>query len=293
MSDWFLLLISRYKDRDHLALPWFGLVSAIILAFLTTYALFFVFSPDDIKVRTTFAVVPVVLLTISWYAYRQWYYSSGRGIRVGVSFYGHKIDPEDLSATRHYFAQAFDDMHLHQDIHVKLCPYGMRTKSSVDAFQRRFKLDHLCSIEISAISNSKDRYQYKISHALANKQSAHWIKVVEEIADAILNRPSSTPNSMLDLIKYESGRIADSILLSVTLVEMERKNFGLASKFAYALDQQLSLDIPDSEYPRKFIRDIDMIALMSPSVIRVAELPSDPAVLQRAAQSGEIALSRY
>lgn len=294
MGDWLTIFLALHKDRDHLALAKNGLVGAVVVGFFAGSLLYFFFEPNTWQTKLLLAT-PAIALALLWFVYHLYYYQSGKGVRIGLSFCGYKVDYEDLQITRQQIANSIRDMQLGEDVHIKLCEYGIDNSGKLERIVDMHNLQYAFSIKISPDKSDLNQLRYKIemSWQRADTTDESWCEVIERHASALLGRPFHGNVSLLDLAEYKAECIADAILLAIALSEIRQQRFQTASKFAQALDTRLAAFHAPTEYPRNFLRFVDIVALMAPSSVDVSTIATNPAIIEKATVHSAQAVEKY
>ncbi|MCA9292609.1 MAG: hypothetical protein KDA20_02210 [Phycisphaerales bacterium] len=197
-----------------------------------------------------------------WWAGREFYYRSGAGRRVAVSFSHHRLDPLDFAYARRALEREIEDSRRPRISVRRLPPELVDKDSKRERFLKRYKIDHELRVLVSPVGKSGARYRLDWESGNMQAVDVRLKDAIGQLMD-MLGAQSVKARSITELLEQQSRIVYEILLVGLGMTAFVKGNFEEASSFLSSLDDCLGEKWNETHHIRFDVRWTDHLCRTS------------------------------
>ncbi|MCE9532838.1 MAG: hypothetical protein K8T89_17205 [Planctomycetes bacterium] len=242
---------------------------------------------------TTAIICIAVATLICWYVGREVYLRSGSGRRLGIAYFGHRVDRSDWRELKVVLNQLFADSPTANRITIRLIPEAFtRSETGWRQKQEKYHFEAILRVTSSPRADGKaPQFDAQLQPAFKGNLQTEFLKNIHGIMRQLF-QPKLEAQELLRRIKLQADSFFNTIVLFVAVQEFAEGRFDDASKCLFHLDSRLAPERKVNDPLRQRIRWLDAVCLVQRTVFE----PDQPPVgddLLRAKDAALLAAQRY
>jgi hypothetical protein len=164
-------------------------------------------------VRPIVAIVLPALGLLGWVVAREIYWRSGSGVRIGVSFEGYKVPPDDWVQVRREIRHLLENAHLSRRVKIRVFPGSMSaTQPRWERTKRKYGLSSFFRcLRAPPLKAGDINISYNFSSEIGDCVDPQFMQVVDVHTRTILNHQRPL-RDLRDLNQFQADTLFDVLL---------------------------------------------------------------------------------